>query len=188
MRTVISDTKDLIILGRGGQGGVTAARILVSAALKDGKWGQAIPEFGAERRGAVVKSYARIANKPINLHSNVRRADVLIVLVSNVLDLVNVDDLMKGRDSIIIVNSAAPIRTGYRTYYVDATSISEKLSLVIAGWHIVSTPLLGAVAKVTGVVSLDAIIKSLPEFIGKESLVKLNAEAVKMGYELVRGE
>ena len=67
MRTVISDMKDLIILGRGGQGGVTAARILVSAALKDGKWGQAIPEFGAERRGAVVKSYARIANKPINL-------------------------------------------------------------------------------------------------------------------------
>ncbi|MCG2866096.1 MAG: 2-oxoacid:acceptor oxidoreductase family protein [Vulcanisaeta sp.] len=179
---------EFIILGRGGQGGVTAARILVSAALKDGKWGQAIPEFGAERRGAVVKSYARIADEPVNLHSNIRRADVLVVLVSNILDLVNIDDLMKSRDSIIIVNSSAPIRTGYRTYYVDATSISEKLGLIIAGWHIVSTPLLGAVAKVTGVVSLDSIIKSLPEFVGRENLVKLNAEAVKMGYELVRGE
>lgn len=143
----MAEVTEFIILGRGGgQGGVTAARILVSAALKDGKWGgQAIPEFGAERRGgAVVKSYARIADKPVPLHSNVRRADVLVVLVSSVLDLVNVDDLMKSRDSIIIVNSPSPIRTGYRTYYVDATSISEKLGLVIAGWHIVSTPLLGA--------------------------------------------
>ncbi len=178
---------EFVILGRGGQGGVTAARILVSAALKDGKWGQAIPEFGAERRGAVVKSYARIADKPVPLHSNVRKADVLIVLISNVLDLVNIDELMRSRDSIIIVNSPSPIRTGYRTYYVDATSISEKLGLIIAGWHIVSTPLLGAVAKVTGVVSLESIINSLPEFVGRENLVKLNTEAVKLGYESVRG-
>ncbi|BDR91237.1 2-oxoacid:acceptor oxidoreductase family protein [Vulcanisaeta souniana] len=178
---------EFVILGRGGQGGVTAARILVSAALKDGKWGQAIPEFGAERRGAVVKSYARIADKPVPLHSNVKKADVLIVLISNVLDLVNIDELMKSRDSIIIVNSPSPIKTGYRTYYVDATSISEKLGLIIAGWHIVSTPLLGAVARVTGVVSLESIINSLPEFVGRENLVKLNAEAVKLGYESVRG-
>ncbi|MGC8606007.1 MAG: 2-oxoacid:acceptor oxidoreductase family protein [Vulcanisaeta sp.] len=184
----MAEVTEFIILGRGGQGGVTAARILVSAALKDGKWGQAIPEFGAERRGAVVKSYARISDKPVILHSNVRKADVLVVLIANVLDLVNIDDLMKGKDSIMIVNSSTPIRTGYRTYYVDATSISEKLGLVIAGWHIVSTPLLGAVAKVTGVVSLDSIINSLPEFVGRENLVKLNAEAVKMGYESVRGE
>ncbi|WP_243680619.1 2-oxoacid:acceptor oxidoreductase family protein [Vulcanisaeta souniana] len=162
----------------------------MSAALKDGKWGgQAIPEFGAERRGgAVVKSYARIADKPVPLHSNVKKADVLIVLISNVLDLVNIDELMKSRDSIIIVNSPSPpIKTGYRTYYVDATSISEKLGLIIAGWHIVSTPLLGAVARVTGVVSLESIINSLPEFVGRENLVKLNAEAVKLGYESVRG-
>ena len=184
----MTEVTEFIILGRGGQGGVTAARILVSAALKDGKWGQAIPEFGAERRGAVVKSYARIADRPLPLHSNVRKADVLVVLISSVLDLVNVNELMKSRDSIIIVNSSTPIRTGYRTYYVDATSISEKLGLVIAGWHIVSTPLLGAVAKVTGVVSLDSIIASLPEFVSRENLVKLNAEAVKLGYELVRGE
>lgn len=183
-----SKATEFIILGRGGQGGVTAARILVSAALKDGKWGQAIPEFGAERRGAVVKAYARIADKPINMHSNVRRADVLVVLISNILDLVNINDLMKDVNSIIIVNSPVPIRTGYKTYYVDATSITEKLGLVVAGWHLVSTPLLGAVARVTGIVSLDSIINSLPEFIGKDNLIKLNAEAARMGYEMIRGE
>ncbi|WP_069806787.1 2-oxoacid:acceptor oxidoreductase family protein [Vulcanisaeta thermophila] len=178
---------ELIILGRGGQGGVTAARILVSAALKDGKWGQAIPEFGAERRGAVVKAYARISDEPISMHSNVRRADVLVVLTSRVLDLVNLDELMKSPDSIVIVNSPTFVKTGYRTYYVDATGISEKLGLVIAGWHIVSTPMIGAVVRVTGIVTLDSVIRSLPEFIGRESLVRLNAEAVRMGYESVRG-
>ena len=188
MQMLISDTKELIILGRGGQGGVTAARIIVSAAAKDGKWGQAIPEFGAERRGAIVKSYARISSKPIITHSGVKKADVLIILSPDILNLVNIDELVKGGDSVIIVNSPVPIRTGYRTYWVDATGISEKLGLVMAGWHIVSTPMLGAFVRITELVTLNSVISSIGEFIGKGDYVKLNIEAVKMGYSMVNGD
>jgi len=188
MRTVISDTKDLIILGRGGQGGVTAARIIVSAAVKDGKWGQAIPEFGAERRGAVVKSYARISSTPIMMHSGVKRADILLVLSPDLINLINLSSLLKGSDSVLIINSPTPVKLGYRVYWVDATEISEKLGLVMAGWHIVSTPMLGALVKVTGIVTLNSLISSLGELIGRGDYVKLNIEAVKMGYSMVKGE
>ncbi len=188
MRTVISDTKDLIILGRGGQGGVTAARIIVSAAVKDGKWGQAIPEFGAERRGAIVKSYARISDVPITMHSGVKRADILLVLSPDLINLVDLSSLLKGSDSVLIINSPNPVKLGYRVYWVDATEISEKLGLVMAGWHIVSTPMLGALVKVTGIVTLNSLISSLGELIGRGDYVKLNVEAVKMGYSMVKSE
>lgn len=188
MHMLISDTKELIIIGRGGQGGVTAARILASAAVKDGKWGQAIPEFGAERRGAIVKSYVRISSLPVITHSGIKRADVLIVLSPDIMRLINIDELLKGPDSVVIVNSPTPIKTKYSTHWVDATSISEKLGLVVAGWHIVNVPMLGAFVRVTGLVSLNSLIESLSELIGKGDYVKLNIEAAKLGYAMVRGE
>ena len=58
--------------GRGGQGSVTAANLLVAAALKDGnKDVQAFPLFGAERRGAPVRAFARISDEEIHLRSEV---------------------------------------------------------------------------------------------------------------------
>jgi Pyruvate:ferredoxin oxidoreductase and related 2-oxoacid:ferredoxin oxidoreductases, gamma subunit len=89
---------------------------------------------------------------------------------------------------VLIINSPTPVKLGYRAYWVDATEISEKLGLVMAGWHIVSTPMLGALVKVTGIVTLNSLISSLGELIGRGDYVKLNVEAVKMGYSMVRGE
>ena len=50
---------------RGGQGAVTAAAVLVSALAMEGKYAQAFPFFGGERRGAPVKAFLRIDEKPI---------------------------------------------------------------------------------------------------------------------------
>jgi 2-oxoisovalerate ferredoxin oxidoreductase gamma subunit len=55
--------KEIIFYGRGGQGAVTAANLIVQAAFLEGKYGSAYPSFGAERRGAVVNGYARIDDK-----------------------------------------------------------------------------------------------------------------------------
>ena len=56
---------------RGGQGAVTAAKILINAAILEGKFGQAIPSYGQERKGAPVYTYARIADGPIEVKSYV---------------------------------------------------------------------------------------------------------------------
>lgn len=121
-------------------------------------------------------------------HSGVKKADILLILSPDILNLINISELMKGRDSVIIINSPTSIRTGYRTYWVDATGISEKLGLVMAGWHIVSTPILGAFVRVTELVTLDSVISSIGEFVGRGDYVKLNIEAVKMGYSMVKGD
>ncbi len=182
MRTAITmNITDVLILGRGGQGGVTAARILVSAAMKEGKWGQAMPEFGAERRGAVVRSYARIGTEPVMLHSAIKQADIIMMLTHTILNQVDVTGIAKSRSTKLIINSPAPIKTELPTYWVNANQIAEDLGLVIAGWHVVNTSMLGALSKATGLVKLDSVMDSLEEFI-RGSVLKQNIEAVRRAF------
>ncbi|MGD1040358.1 MAG: 2-oxoacid:acceptor oxidoreductase family protein, partial [Dehalococcoidales bacterium] len=52
--------KEIVFYARGGQGAVTAAAVLVAALAQEGKYAQAFPFFGGERRGAPVKAFLRI--------------------------------------------------------------------------------------------------------------------------------
>ena len=72
---------------RGGQGAVTAAKILINAAIIEGKFGQAIPSYGQERKGAPVYTYARIADDPINVKSYVYRPNCVICFDTSLKDL-----------------------------------------------------------------------------------------------------
>ena len=63
---------EIMLYGRGGQGVVTAGELLVKAAIHKGIYGQSIPFFGGERRGAPVYSYVRIDNKPVRIHRHRR--------------------------------------------------------------------------------------------------------------------
>ncbi|TET76520.1 MAG: pyruvate oxidoreductase subunit gamma, partial [Dehalococcoidia bacterium] len=52
--------------GRGGQGAITAAKIMAQAAYLDGYRGvTSAPSFGAERRGAPVSASTRISPAPV---------------------------------------------------------------------------------------------------------------------------
>ena len=62
--------------GRGGQGVVSAAQMIADAAVSEGRYVQAFPEFGAERSGAPIAAYARVSNEPIEIHSFIRNPDV----------------------------------------------------------------------------------------------------------------
>lgn len=76
--------------GRGGQGAVTAAEILAKAAFKDGKYSQAFPFFGVERRGAPVMAFTRIDDKPIDLRYQIYNPDYVLVLDDGLLNVVDV--------------------------------------------------------------------------------------------------
>ena len=71
--------------GRGGQGAVTAAEILAKAAFKDGKYSQAFPFFGVERRGAPVMAFTRIDTEPINLRYHLYNPYHMIVIDYGIL-------------------------------------------------------------------------------------------------------
>ena len=78
---------EIRILSRGGQGAVTGAKILVAAAMEEGKYAQSIPSFGQERKGAPVFTYARISNAPILSHSYVYCPDTVVLFDEFLVEL-----------------------------------------------------------------------------------------------------
>ncbi|MEM3525831.1 MAG: 2-oxoacid:acceptor oxidoreductase family protein [Candidatus Jordarchaeaceae archaeon] len=179
--------------GRGGQGTVTAARILAEAAYHEGFQGvQTIPFFGAERRGAPVAAYTRFSKKPIRIHSNVYTPDIVVVVDPTLFESIGtkITDGLKS-SGILIINSPGNSDTvskigklpkGAKVFIVDATSISIEFGLEVAGLALSATPMLGAFAKATGLISLDSIFESLDStFHGGES--EKNLSAVEMAYE-----
>src|SRR5512137_1335647 len=91
--------------GRGGQGAVTSVELLAQAAIGVGKYAQGFPSFGPERRGAPVAAFSRIDDKKIKVRSGIYKPDVVIVLDSSLIGLVNVTDGLKP-DGVLIVNTA----------------------------------------------------------------------------------
>jgi pyruvate ferredoxin oxidoreductase gamma subunit len=167
--------------GRGGQGAVTAARLLAEAAFLEGKLCQAFPTFGAERRGAPVCAFTRISENPIRTRSQVYSPDHVVVLDSSLIQVVNVCEGMK-ENGWVVVNSKKPLELqARRLAIVDAT----KIAVETIGRPIVNTAMLGAFAKVTGLVSLDSLVKVVERhFSGKGAVGNINA--LRAAYEEVK--
>jgi 2-oxoacid:acceptor oxidoreductase gamma subunit (pyruvate/2-ketoisovalerate family) len=139
--------------GRGGQGGVTSAELLAKAAYLDGYKGvQAFPFFGSERRGAPVKAFTRISTKEINVRSQIYEPDIVAVLDSSILDLIDVTEGLKEGGKVIVNTSSKAselsLNRGH-VYTYDGTGIALKLGLLVAGLPVVNTTMLGAFAKAT---------------------------------------
>lgn len=179
--------KEIRIHGRGGQGSVTAAELLAHAAFFEGKWVQAFPYFGAERRGAPVKAFARVSEEPILVHSQVYSPDYVIVLDPLIHRVVDVTEGLKSGGLILFNTKKKPDEMGVkgmRVGTVDATGIALELNLQVAGQPVVNTSIIGAYAKATGEVRLDSVVKAVKEtWIG--SAGDKNARAAELAFERV---
>ncbi|MBC7091505.1 MAG: 2-oxoacid:acceptor oxidoreductase family protein [Nitrososphaeria archaeon] len=171
--------------GRGGQGAVTAAELLVKAAVCEGKWGQSFPFFGAERRGAPVTAFARISEEKHFLHSPITEPNIVVVLDRKILDIVDVKSGLKENGTLVINSSKnipKELLQNFRTYVVDATKIAVSLELSFTGWVIVNTAMLGAIVKAVPIVTPEGIMNAIRNnWAGKVG--ELNAEAAKRAYE-----
>lgn len=157
--------------GRGGQGAVTSAELLAHAAISEGKFAQAFPSFGPERRGAPVLAFARINNKQIFRREQVYEPDVVIVLDAGLLDIVNVEEGMTKK-GVIIVNtkmSLAQMKDKYSFKHRLCTVDATKIALEILKRPITNTTMLGAMIKATGAIDLKSMKAPLDERFGKIS-------------------
>ena len=173
---------EIRVHGRGGQGAVTTGQLIAISAFYDKLYPQTFPKFGVERRGAPVESYARIDSKKINLRSQIYYPDIVIVLDASLLNTVDVTKGMK-KNGIIIVNtnkdkSELNIKKGFRVNTVDATSIA----LNIMNKPIVNTSMLGAFAKITGMITVKSIKKAIDDRFDKE-VADINKKAVQEVFE-----
>jgi pyruvate ferredoxin oxidoreductase gamma subunit len=169
---------EIRIHSRGGQGGVTAARLLAMAALHDGKYATACPFYGAERRGAPIVSFVRIDDKPIKVYSQIRQPDMVVVLDTSVMDTVDVLHGLKKGGRIFINSAGKREFSGFECRNVDLTGIALRENLVVSGSPILNTPVLGALAKM-GIITPESGKKAIREMFSDERNVKAADAAYK---------
>ncbi len=166
---------------------MTAAELLAQAAFKEGKWVQAIPFFGAERRGVPVKAFTRLSDEPIRIRSQVYRPDYVIVLDSSLLQITDVTEGLK-KEGIIILNTVKEPKEinikQIRLATVDATGIALELQLLVTGLPVLNTPMLGAFARATEEVKLESILKVIRQKWSGATGEK-NAKAASLAYEML---
>jgi pyruvate ferredoxin oxidoreductase gamma subunit len=180
--------------GRGGQGAVTSAEILSQAAISEGKYAQAFPSFGPERRGAPVQAFVRVGSQPIRVRSSITDPDVVVVLDPGLLRIVDVASGLKT-GGIVIINTtknAKQIRDEFKIKGRIATVGATKIAQEVLGVPITNTTMIGAVLKATGVVKVESTFEPLRNRFGR--LGDRNIESMKRAYtetvveELVGGQ
>lgn len=170
--------------GRGGQGCFTVARLLgLAASIYGGKYAQAFPAFGPERRGAPVLGFTRIDEKKILDRSEVTACDYVVVLDETLISPAVTTGLKNG--GTLLVNSTQPAKcptsAQFKTVVLDATS----LALEILGRPITNVPMLGALVAVSGLVSLDAVNRAIDDQMSFD-LRERNKELLAKAYTLVK--
>lgn len=189
----MSETIEIRWHGRGGQGTVTAAKVLADACLSGGRHVQAFPEYGPERAGAPLRAYNRISEKELRLHCPVVHPKIVSVVDATLIDVMNLADGTTD-DAIFVVNTAkepAEIREkikakkGQKVFTVDAT----KIAIDEIGRALPNSPMLGAVCGVAGLVTLEHLLEEVRKSFGKkfsEKIINGNLKATERGFKEVR--
>jgi 2-oxoacid:acceptor oxidoreductase gamma subunit (pyruvate/2-ketoisovalerate family) len=175
--------------GRGGQGSVIGSEVLAHAFFHEGCYVQAFPAFGVERRGAPVTAFCRIDDRPIHLRNQIYRPDHVVVLDASMIGAVNVTEGLKPGGTVLINTARAAghygriLGQGYRIFIVDASAIAVAHHLGSASNPIVNTAILGAFAKATGLVGIEAVAKAIGEHVPVNR--EQNRQAARAAYEQV---
>ncbi len=164
---------------------VSAAQLLADAAVLEGKYVQAFPEFGAERSGAPIAAYARLSDGPIEIHSFIRNPDVVMVCDRSMAHFKSTTQGLAKGGYFICNYDGAPeeLRTklgldpSVKIITLDATEIAIKA----LGKDYPNTPMLGALLRATGVVNFESLERVLGERF-KGRVLAGNQEALKLGY------
>jgi pyruvate ferredoxin oxidoreductase gamma subunit len=190
---IMADTIEIRWHGRGGQGTVTAAKVLADACLSGGRFVQAFPEYGPERAGAPLRAYNRVSSKQIRMHCPVLKPQVVSVVDATLLDSINVTDGATD-DAIFIINSSKDpkeirsklnAKAEQKVFAVDAT----KIAFDCIGRALPNAPMLGALCKVTALITIDHLLDDVRKSFGKkfsQLIIDGNLEATRRGYEEVQ--
>ncbi len=182
--------------GRGGQGAKTAALLFADAAISEGKFIQAFPEYGPERMGAPVQAFDRLSDRPITIHAAVTSPDIVVVLDSTLMKTIDVTHGLPADGKLIVNTQLSPEELrknfniqGRKLYTVNASGIA----LQNIKRDIPNTPMLGALAKVSGLLKLEKMLEDMQKkleakFRHKPEVIAGNLEAIKQAHKEVKEE
>jgi 2-oxoacid:acceptor oxidoreductase gamma subunit (pyruvate/2-ketoisovalerate family) len=169
--------------GRGGQGAITAAKIVAGAAFTSGYSGVVMaPTFGTERRGAPVLTSLKISKEKIYDLSPIETPDIVVVLDHLLLNEADVTNGLKA-GGIIVLNTPKPFDSyafkGFRLATADITAISVEAGLPHG---MVNTGIIGSLEKATNFLGMDILIKGIEDEFSTRRPQK-NSLAAKLAYE-----
>ncbi|MGO9005420.1 MAG: NADH-dependent phenylglyoxylate dehydrogenase subunit gamma [Beijerinckiaceae bacterium] len=169
--------------GRGGQGAVMAAGMLAAGLVAEGKFAVAIPSFGFERRGAPVVAFLRSDEREIRRMTNITYPDCVVCIDPTVARSVDIFSGLKPGGALVqttgkpLSELAVPDAVGV-VGLIDAV----RIAIEIFGRPITNTLMLGAFARTTGVVSLDALKQAVSESDFRDAGLEQNMTALERGY------
>ena len=169
--------------GRGGQGAITAAKIVAGAAFVSGYPGVVMaPSFGTERRGAPVMTSLKISKTKIYDLSPIETPDIVVVLDHLLLSEADVTHGLKS-GGIIVLNTPMPNTSytfeNFRVATADITAISVEAGLPHG---MVNTGIIGSLARATNLLGIDILIQGIEEEFRARKPQK-NSLAAKIAYE-----
>lgn len=169
--------KEILWLGRGGQGAFTAAKLFGAAytAQDDAHFALSFPSFGPERRGAPVRAFTKLDEKPVLDRSQTELADFIAVLDGTLYTPALQAQLKPG--GRIIVNSKAPIPD---TFTFDGEAVAAEFHLPT-----VNTVMLGIVSALSGYITAEQAAGAIADYM-PEKLRARNIGAVKLAGEAVQ--
>ena len=170
--------------GRGGQGAVLAGNILATALAQEGKHVVAIPSFGFERRGAPVTSFLRFDEKEIRQFTNIYAPDCVLCIDPTVGRTVNIFEGINAQATWVQCTAKPLAELSFPESIVtvglcDAVAIARD----IFGRSITNTIMLGALARTTGYVSLDALREAVADSAFRDAGLEQNLEGLERGYK-----
>lgn len=170
--------KEIIWLGRGGQGAFTAAKLLGAAfALKDdNSFSLAFPSFGPERRGAPVRAFTKLDDKAVLDRSETEKADYIVILDETLYND-NLQNLLKAGGKILVNSTTL---NDENVIAFDGSKLAKELKIPT-----VNTVMLGAVGEISHLVSKDNISQAIREYM-PHKLHDKNITAVEKTVEEVR--
>lgn len=174
--------------GRGGQGAVTAAEITALAAFLEGKYPQSFPAFGLERRGAPVAAFLRIDETKITIRQAIYVPDFIAVMDETLLAAGPTLAGLKPTGALLVNSHLAPdalgVAGGVTIGTVPAGEIALGHGLGTRLLPLINTTILGALVRMTGIVSLDALLSAIEQSMPRER-AEANKAGARQAYETV---
>ena len=162
---------------------MTSAELLALAAIGEGKYAQAFPSFGPERRGAPVVAFCRISDEPIRIRANISEPDIVVVLDASLLKIVNVAAGLKPQGVLVTTSKddAAKVKDDLKLKQRLAVVDATKIAMELLGLPITNTTLLGSLVKAVDVVKKESFVHPLKERFGR--IAEKNLSAFERAYQ-----
>ncbi len=174
---------------RAGQGAVTAAKLVAETAMSQGRYMQAMPEYGPERTGAPLKAFTRVCDTPIEVHNNIVNPQIVVVLDETLLAIVDVTEGLQEGGSVILNTRMTPAQAreklGVGPSITVATVDASTIAVETIKRDIPNTPIVAALSRVTGVIPVEDLKEHLVHTFGKkfaQPVIDANLESVDRAY------